>query len=202
MGDLRSAILKKQGVRRRATTIVMTKPQVSDEAVKRATGRDWAAWCAALDKQRASGLTHGEIAALVHRKFKVRPWWSQMVTVGYQQLRGLRELHQKVGGFEISRSRTIAAPIDRVYRAWQSPAIRRRWLKHPEVSFSTANANKSLRFAWVDGKTRAQAEFLDKGSKTAVTVTHSKLPDAKAAARMKKYWSEQLEQLADQFGAA
>lgn len=69
------------------------------------------------------------------------------------------------------------------------------------MSFSTANANKSLRFAWVDGETRAQAEFLDKGSKTAVTVTHSKLTDAKATAKMKKYWSEQLDKLADQFEA-
>jgi uncharacterized protein YndB with AHSA1/START domain len=174
----------------------MIKPQVSDQAVKKATGRDWRAWRAALDKERATQLTHSEIAALVHRKFKVGPWWSQMVTVGYEQIRGLRELHQKPGGFEISRSRTIAAPIDHVYRAWQSPTIRRRWLKHPEVSFSTANANKSLRFAWIDGQTRAQAQFLDKGSKTSVTVTHSKLADATAAARMKKYWSEQLDKLA------
>ena len=201
MGHLRAAISKKRRITQRATTTAMAKPPVSDEAVKKATGRDWPAWCAALDKERASRLTHAEIATLVHRKFKVRPWWSQMVTVGYEQLRGLRELHQKAGGFEISRSRTIAAPIDRVYRAWQSPSIRRRWLTHPDVSFSTAHANKSLRFVWVDGKTRAQAEFLDKGSKTAVTVTHSKLTDGKAAAKMKKYWSAQLDKLADQFAA-
>ena len=179
----------------------MTKPKVSDEAVKKATGRDWSDWCAVLDKEGAAKMTHGDIAALADRKFKAGPWWSQMVAVGYEQLRGLRVLHQKSGGFEISRSKTIRAPIGRVYKAWQSPSARRRWLAHPDFSVSTANANKSLRFAWVDGKTRAEASFLDKGDRTAVTVTHTKLTDAKAAAKMKKYWSEQLEKLADHFAA-
>ena len=179
----------------------MTKPKVSDEAVKKATGRDWAEWCRVLDKEGAARMAHSDIAELVDGKFKAGPWWSQMVTVGYEQLRGLRALHQKPGGFEISRSKTIAAPISRVYKAWQSPAMRRRWLTDPELAFSTKNENKSLRFGWVDGKTRAEAQFLDKGGKTAVTVTHSKLTNAKDAAKMKKYWSEQLEKLADQFAA-
>ena len=178
-----------------------TKPKVSDEAVKNATGRDWSQWCAALDKAGAMKMGHSDIAELVDRKFKAGPWWSQMVTVGYEQLRGLRALHQKPGGFEISRSKTISAPIGRVYKAWQSAAARRRWLAHPELLVSTANENKSLRFAWVDGKTRAEAQFLDKGDRTAVTVTHSKLADTKAAEKMKKYWSEQLEKLADHFAA-
>ncbi len=59
-----------------------------------------------------------------------------------------------------------------------------------------ANANKSVRFGWVDGKTRAEASFVDKGDRTAVTVAHFKLENARAAGKMKVYWGNQLENLA------
>jgi uncharacterized protein YndB with AHSA1/START domain len=178
-----------------------TKPKVSDAAVTRATGRDWAEWCRLLDKEGAAKMGHADIARLVDQKFKGGPWWSQMVAVGYEQLRGLRALHQKPGGFEISRSKTIAAPVARVYKAWHSPAMRRKWLADPDVTIRTATENKSLRFAWIDGTTRGEAYFTGKGEKTAVTVQHAKLDTARAAAKMKKYWGEQLAKLAEHFAA-
>jgi hypothetical protein len=58
--------------------------------------------------------------------------------VAYEQVRGLREKHEKPGGFEISRSRTIAAGVAAAFEAWsdapphkvtflqRSPALRRR----------------------------------------------------------------------------
>ena len=47
------------------------------------------------------------MAELLHEKYSVPGWWSQMVTVGYEQARGLRVKHQKKSGFEISATRTI-----------------------------------------------------------------------------------------------
>lgn len=176
-----------------------TKPKVSDEAVKRATGRDWREWCRLLDKERAASMGHADIARLVDEKFNGGPWWSQMVAVGYEQLRGLRVVHQKAAGFEISRSKTIAAPVARVFKSWQSPAARRKWLADFDLVVSAAIANKSLRFAWVDGKTRAAIYFAEKGDRTAVTVQHIKLDSAEAAEKMKKYWGKQLDRLADHF---
>jgi hypothetical protein len=44
------------------------------------------------------------------------------------------------------------------------------------------------------------AHFLAKGDKTAVTVMHGKLPDAKAAEKMKRYWGAQLDALAEHLG--
>jgi hypothetical protein len=181
---------------RAATGSTRTAP-IADDALVKATGRDWAEWCRLLDAEGAVRLSHAEIARMVHDKFNGGDWWSQMVTVGYERLRGLRVAHQRPGGFEISVSKTIAAPIARVYRAWHSAASRRRWLADPEIDFSTANVNKSLRFPWTDGKTRAAADFTDKGAKTAVTVTHIKLADARTAEKMKKYWKGQLEALAE-----
>jgi uncharacterized protein YndB with AHSA1/START domain len=165
----------------------------------KATGRDWAEWCRLLDGERAHTLTHAAIARMVADKFGGGPWWSQMVTVGYERIRGLRAVHEKPGGFEVGRSKTIAAPIARVYKAWQSPAGRRKWLTDADFKITAAQENKTLRLVWVDGTSRAQIYFVDKGDKTAVTVQHGKLKDANAADKMKKYWGVQLDRLADHF---
>ena len=69
---------------------------VSDEAVAKATGRDWNGWLAALDRAGASTLAHKEIAALLNGKLGVASgWWSRMIAVGYEQARGLRDRYQK-----------------------------------------------------------------------------------------------------------
>ena len=59
-----------------------------------------------------------------------------------------------------------------------------------------ATANKSLRLTWEDGQTSVTATFIPKSSgKCQVVAQHSKLPDAKAAAKMKKFWAEALDRL-------
>jgi hypothetical protein len=53
-----------------------------------------------------------------------------------------------------------------------------------------------LRITWEDGNTSLAVAFLAKGAeKSQVVAQHSKLPDAKAAAQMKKYWSTALDRL-------
>ena len=43
-----------------------------------------------LDKDGCKKMPHKQIAEIVHEKYGVGPWWCQMVTVGYEQSRGLR----------------------------------------------------------------------------------------------------------------
>jgi hypothetical protein len=184
----------------------MAKPPVSDDSVKRATGRDWAEWRRVLDAAGANKMKHADIARMVHDRFdggdpstssgsaqrSNAGWWSQMVAVGYERLSGLRAAHQRPGGFEISKSKTIAAPIARVFDAWHAPAKRKRWLADPAIEIRSATAPTLVRFAWVDGKTRADVRLTAKGEKTAVTVTHGKIANARAAEKFKKYWGDQL----------
>jgi len=57
----------------------------------------------------------------------------------------------------------------------------------PDLTIRKATTNKSLRINWEDGKTIVAAAFLSKDSKKCqVVAQHMKLPDAKAAAKMKK----------------
>ena len=71
--------------------------QVGNTAVKARTGLDWDGWFNWLDGQNARALDHKAIVALLSIKKNLEPWWRQMVTVAYEQARGLRAPQQKTG---------------------------------------------------------------------------------------------------------
>ena len=166
---------------------------ISDEAVARATGKTWAEWLKVLDAAGAKKMSHKEIAAYLHDQLKCSPWWSQMVTVGYEQARGRREKHQKPNGYSVSGSKTIAVPIDQLFAAWNDAKSRRRWLGAEKLAIRKATVNKSIRATWSDGATSVEINFYVKGDrKSQVTVQHDKLVDAKVAQKMKAYWRDVL----------
>lgn len=173
----------------------------SDEAVMRATGKSWAEWLALLDDAGGREMNHKQLVAHLQAHHDVTSWWQQQLTVGYEQSRGLRARHEMADGYQISRSRTVAAPAAAVYHAWADDAARARWL--PDAAFTVRKATppRSLRLTWAgaagDGATSVEVALSDKGDRTAVTVQHTKLPDAAAAERMKAYWAEALGRLAD-----
>ncbi len=169
---------------------------IGDDAVRAATGKNWEQWFSLLDKAGANSMTHKEIVAVVHNNYGVGPWWQQMVTVGYEQARGLRQKHEKPEGFQISRSKTVAVPIAVLYRAWSDRKMRARWLDDGPLIVRKAARNKSIRITWCDKKTSVEIKFYAKGNaKAQVTVQHSKLPDARRGELMKKYWGKTLVRL-------
>lgn len=171
------------------------KPRMSDEAVESKTGKTWSRWFKHLDAAGGKKMTHQEIAAHLSEKHEVRPWWTQMIAVTYEQARGLRDKHEKPQGFEISVSRTIAAPVGKAFKAWTVEKTRQQWLP-ANLEIRKATTNKSLRITWEDGKTSLAVAFLTKGAdKSQVVAQHGKLPDAKSAAKMKKFWVEALDRL-------
>lgn len=169
---------------------------ISDAAVRAKTGKSWKQWFALLDKAGARRWEHKDIAAHLHKKLDCPGWWNQMVAVAYERARGLRQKHQRPDGFSVSRSATVAAPLGRLFDAWQDARTRRRWLADPEFLLRKATANKSMRITWVDGKTSVEANFYAKGAgKSQITVQHNKLADAKAVERMRSYWGGALGKL-------
>lgn len=173
---------------------------MSDAAVQAKTGKAWAEWFRILDKAGAKKMAHREIADLLYSKHKVPGWWAQMVTVGYERARGKRQIYQTATGFTVNRSRTIAAPVGKLFRAWHDKKLRDRWLK-TRLTIRTATPNKSLRILW-DDETHVTIFFLPKGrAKTAVVVQHEKLPSARDVSEKKAYWGEKLSCLAAAVGA-
>lgn len=173
-----------------------TPPSISDSAVQSATGKTWDEWFAVLDAAGAASLDHQSIVKFLREQHEIGDWWQQMVTVTYEQARGLRDKHQKPEGYQIGGSKTIAVPAERLYAAWADEDARARWLPDPALSITKMTPNKSLRAVWVDGASRLDVDFYAKGEgKSQVAVQHSKLADAEAAARMKDYWAEALNRL-------
>jgi uncharacterized protein YndB with AHSA1/START domain len=171
------------------------KPRMSDEAVESKTGKSWSRWFKHLDAAGAKKMSHQEIVAHLVEKHGIRPWWQQMIAVTYEQARGLRDKHEKPGGYEISVSRTVAAPVGKAFKAWTDEKTRRKWLP-ANFTIRKATSNKSLRVIWEDDDTSLAVAFYPKGAgKCQVVAQHGKLPDAKAAARMKEFWSEGLDRL-------
>ena len=169
---------------------------MGDAAVQAKTGKTWPEWFAILDAAGAKKMSHKEIVAYLSEHHKVAEWWGQMVTVGYEQARGMREKHQKPEGYEISGSRTIAVSLPALYKAWQDAKMRSRWLAQTGFVIRKATPCKSMRITWADRKTSVDVNSYPKGStKSQIALQHSKLPDAKAAARMKTYWAKTLDRL-------
>ena len=171
--------------------------RMSDESVRKATGCTWERWVKALDRDQAFQMSHREIAAHIHQKYKTPSWWTQMVTVGYERIRGLRELGQKRSGdYEISKSKTVAVPLGKLYAAFSSSRARARWLAGVKLTVRGATPQKRMRLRWGDD-TPVEISFAPRGkAKSQVAVQHGKLPTKSEAEKMKAFWAERLEALA------
>jgi hypothetical protein len=166
---------------------------MSDAAVKKATGCTWDKWVFVLDHVGADSWSHRAIAEYVHDAYKVPDWWTQMVTVGYERIKGLRAKGQRRdGGFEANKSRSFAAPAARVFRAFAQTRERRKWLPDAKVVIKRATPNRSIRMTWDDG-TPVEVWITSKGrNKTTAQVQHRKLVSKEDADRRKAFWAERL----------
>lgn len=170
---------------------------MSDDAVRAKTGGTWPEWVRALDDAGASSMPHRDIVQVLADS-GVSDWWCQMVTVGYERMRGLRAVGQRRSGeFEAGKSRTFAVGLERLWDAFTDEAVRTRWLPTAEATPRNARAHSVVRFDLPDD-TILEAYFVPKGdAKTQVALTHRKLPDADAAAASKEYWGGKLDLLGE-----
>jgi hypothetical protein len=167
---------------------------MSDAAVSAKTGRNWKQWVDRLDRAGAAALSHREIALHLRKEFALPSWWAQMITVGYERIRGLRERGQKTdGSFAINKSKVYPVPLADL---WLGFVRCDRWLDGAKLRMSKATKHKYMRMRWEDG-TPIEAVFSAKGSaKSQVAISHSKLASRADAARLRVFWSERLAALA------
>ena len=166
---------------------------MSDEAIRRRTGRGWEEWFDLLDEWGAAERPHREIARWVSEEHGIEGWSAQAVTVIYERARGLRAVGQRPDGFTVTASKTVAVPVDRLYEAFLDESLRERWLPGAALRERTATRPKSARFDWGDGATRLSVAFLAKGEdKSAAALAHERIADAREAERMKAFWRERV----------
>lgn len=168
----------------------------SDKTIEARTGCTWKRWVGALDYLGADKWSHTKRASYISEKYKIEGWWAQTVAVGYERIKGLRAIGQRMDGtYEASKSKVFPVTLSRLYRAWSHSKTRKGWLPD-ELTVTTANRNKAMRIKWPDGSNVA-VYFLSKGAaKAQVSVQHMKL-DKDGQAKMKSFWKERFASLGE-----
>ena len=160
------------------------------------TGHDRAFWFAELDTWGAGRRPYREIADWLTTEQGLSAWWAQKLIVEYEEARGLRDRGARRNGtFSTGASRTVDAPVEKVFEAFADAAARERWLPGVAIEVRSAQPGKIVRLGWPDG-TRLQAQFDAKSQdRTTVAVEHQRLPNAAQVPKMRTYWQERLEAL-------
>ncbi len=189
----RTQVLKKSGPR---PAEFAGLAGMKDDAVRAKTGRTWREWVRELDAVDAAKLPHREIAKHVHDNYDISGWWAQTVTVGYERIRGLREITQRRGStYDANKSKTFAVPVSKLYRGFSVKRTRDRWLPGVDLKIRTSTVNKSMRITWPDG-TSVHAYFTAKGpKKSQVAIQHVGLAKKTDVTKAKEYWAERFEEL-------
>ena len=170
--------------------------KLSDESVKKATGCDWTKWVYVLDKAGGTEMSHPQLVAHIREKYKTPSWWTQMVAVGYERIRGLRAHgQQRSGDWSVSKSKTVGVPLAKLYAAFNARG-RAKWLPDVKLTVRGATPKKYMRLRWEDGSP-IDVGFIAKGAgKSQVAIDHRKLASKAEADRMRAFWTERLGALA------
>jgi hypothetical protein len=172
-------------------------PQVSDDAVRRATGTGWDDWFRILDARGLEDFSHRDTAAWLVAEHDIDGWWAQSVTVGYERARGLRQPHQTTAGFEVSVSKTLGVDAHRLWSAFADEGMRASWQVPPVLRIRTSVEDRSARFDHGDDRSRVLVSVTPKAlDRTTVTITHERLAGPDDVERMRAFWRAQLAALA------
>ena len=171
---------------------------MSDQAVKAKTGRTWKQWVRTLDAVDAAKMAHRDIVHHIDENYEVPGWWCQMVTVGYERIRGKRAVGQRCDGdFSVNKSKTVPVSLSKLYRAFSVKRTRERWLPGVGLKVRKSTTDKSMRITWEDG-TAVDAYFTAKGgSKSQVALQHRKLADKAQASVVREFWTARLAALVE-----
>jgi len=100
------------------------------EAVHKHTGRHWDQWASSLKKEDVSHLTHKELVAHLKKKYKLTPWWQQVVATGFEILVGKRKEGQNhKGEYAVTATKTFPISQKKMWNWLASSAGIEVWLK-------------------------------------------------------------------------
>src|SRR5688500_11222457 len=195
---------------------VKTENLLADETAKAATGRTLAEWYDYLDQWGAKEEGRRETGVHLYHDLKLDTWWQSTITVEYENARGIREKDGRLKGYNICVTKTINAPVEKVYAAWTSGAELDRWFgvgNKAQVceggrfenadgnrgEFKRVRENKDIRILWEDPcctpGSVADISVSPKGEKTYLLVNHDRSQTRAEADGRREAWGEALDRL-------
>lgn len=187
---------------------------ITNEAAKKATGKTLEEWYAELDKR--DGLKKGRrdcVHFLYEQKFDI--WWCTTIAVEYEKHHNIKKKDGLYEGYFICSTKTIAAPLDKVFAAWSSGPSLSEWFGKSTKAdvkdggqyqnadgnkgdFLRVRENKDLRLTMNGDAATSQVDvqFQDKGKgKTGLLVNHSRIQTRAEADGFRNAWAEALNRL-------
>ena len=174
-------------------------PPISDEAVKKATGKTWRDWKADLDSW-AGDLGHKALARALRDEHGLSGWWSQMVSGTWEVMTGRRDPHQRAcddGRYQASGSKTIAAPVSAIEAAFQLPEFA-EWGPGGLFTRTSGTPGKSINGQWSEGGRLSvwlTAKASDTGPKIQISLNHENVETADDCEHWKSEWRAALPRL-------
>jgi uncharacterized protein YndB with AHSA1/START domain len=198
-------------------SVPVDTPDLSAASVAERTGKTLKQWFAELD--RAGGLEKGrrELTNHVYEQVGKDAWWAVTLVVEYEIAKGQKEKDGRPTGYSICSTKTVAAPLEHVFRAFGEAALLDRWLgAKTKIAFSDGGSfenadgnrgtfkrirtNKDLRFSWdapgLAPGSAVEVLFADKGKgKTGITLNHTRIATRREADQLREGWGAALERL-------
>jgi uncharacterized protein YndB with AHSA1/START domain len=190
---------------------------MSEEALRARTGKGWEEWYAALDAHGGPALGRRALNEHIYGQPGVDAWWTATLVQEYEVARGVVEKDGRPKGYTVCSTKTINAPVGRVFAAFASADALDRWLGtgHQldfQVDGRLANADgntgtfkkirpdKDLKLFWehpgLTPGTTVEVLFQSKGAdKCGLVLNHERIARRDEADGLRAAWSRAFDAL-------
>ena len=174
---------------------------VSEEAIKRGTGKAWSEWMAWFQDANVAEASHGEIARRLVEETDVSGWWAQMLTVAFEQEIGRRVPGQDCDGeYSVSTSKTLNMSMDDALNWWLRAVEGHEEFGDVQLSgepeVTRTDRWRYWRVRLADG-TRVNVDIYEKASgKSSLSIRHEKLESPDLIEPNRAYWKAFLKEAA------
>ncbi|MBV6457941.1 MAG: hypothetical protein HONBIEJF_01061 [Fimbriimonadaceae bacterium] len=194
---------------------IATAHSVDDATCKAATGKTLQEWWAYLDERGGPSQGRREIGNHLYGELKVDEWWTATLNYEYETARGIKDKDGRHNGYTICVTKTINAPVEKVYAAWSDPALLKQWFAdgiEAKVEdggtwtdgdgnggdYKRIRSNKDLRFTWKGAsgdESLVDVTLTDKGGKTGLLINHARIQTTAEKDGLRAAWGEAANRL-------
>ncbi|RAJ10669.1 hypothetical protein LX64_00274 [Chitinophaga skermanii] len=181
---------------------------VSNEALFKATEKDWYQWIALLNQQKAQSKSHKEIVEVLQHLGVDSNWWRQKITLGYLTAMGIRKEGQAGQGFQIGVRKVFPLTVEKAWALITSDAGMHIWLNetatntdevYSELKVFNPHSHLRLRWklpAWQQVST-IQIRVIPTGDRATISILHEHLDTESHRDEMRKHWKKVMSELLD-----
>ncbi|NLO71258.1 MAG: hypothetical protein GX102_10065 [Porphyromonadaceae bacterium] len=169
-----------------------TKPS-NIKSLETGTGKSWEYWLEFLESINAKELPHDEIARKVHAH-GANEWWSQGVTVAYEQHIGRRIPGQTCDGdFQVTVSKTILGNMDEALEKWVKKVEGITEFDGVKITREPAISQTEKWRYWrcgLEDKSKISVNIQTKpgGVKSSLAINHDKIQEAGGVEKWRAFW--------------